>query len=415
MMQLAGQSANTIHVARQPILDQAGGVFGYELLYRGAATDTACAAEGDVASARVFADTVLSLGLDTLTVGRLAFVNLTRSMLVNDAGMLLPPAATVLELREDIAIDGEVIDACRRLHTAGHTLALDDFVAGSDAEVLLPYSKFVKVDVLATPPGDWAGLAARLKPQHVRMIAEKVETAAVVKEAHAAGYHLFQGYFFCKPTTFSSSAIPGRQLVYLNLLSALSRPDLTVRQLEDLVKHDVSLTYRVIRCVNSAAFGQRREIQSIRQALVMMGIGQIRKWASVWALAGFNTGGTSETVTVALLRARSCELVGEKLLGGDASSYFLLGLCSLLDVMLCRPMRTVLEEMPLPMGIRNALLGEPNSERSILDMVIAYQSGDFDAAEATARRTGLQAAMLPEVYTDALRWARELSVNSLAA
>jgi c-di-GMP-related signal transduction protein len=415
MMQLASDSRHTVYVARQPILDHSGDVFGYELLYRGTAADTTCSAEGDVASARVFADTVSSLGLDTLTAGRLAFVNLTRSMLVNDAGMLLPAAATVLELREDIPIDGEVIAACHRLRRAGYSMALDDFVAGSDAEILLPYTTFVKVDVLATPCETWAGLAARLRPMGVRMIAEKVETAAVVKQTHAAGYNLFQGYFFCRPTTFSANVVPGRHLVYLNLLGALARPDLTVRELEDLVKHDVSLSYRVLRCINSAAFGHRQEIHSIGQALVMMGMSRIRKWASVWAMAGFNRGGTRETVTVALLRARSCELVCEMLSAGSGETFFLLGLCSLLDVMLCQPMGVALEDMPLPPAIRNALLGNANVPRAVLDMVIAYERGDWDDATAAATRAGIDAAILPEIYADALRWARELSGISLAA
>lgn len=414
-MQLNLDPRDTVYVARQPIVDQAGKIFGYELLYRAAAADSACTTAAELASARVLSDTVLNLGLDTLTAGHLAFVNLTRPLLVNDAGTLLPRGATVLELREDVPVDGDVVDACRRLHAMGYALALDDFTAESDAEALLPYVKFVKVDVLATPVDAWAPLARRLSSLGARLVAEKAETAEVVRTAGAAGYTLFQGYFFCKPSTFSAAAVPARRLAYLNLLAALSRPELTIRELEDLVKHDVSLSYRVLRCINSASFGLRREITSIRQALVLLGTGQIRKWASVWSLAGLNSG-TPETVTLALLRARCCELVGAVLSDADAASeFFILGLCSLLDAMLNRPMATALGDMPLSAPIREALLGRPNFARSVLDLVIAYERGTWDEATGAATRIGLPAHVLPAAYADALRWARELSRTTLAA
>ena len=198
-MQLATDQRKTVFVARQPILDQSGRVFGYELLYRGSAGETACTTSGDLAGARVLTDAVLALGLDTLTCGLPAFVNLTKRLLVSDAGTLLPASSTVLELREDIAVDDDVVKACKRLHEVGYALALDDYSPHSGAEVLLPYVKFVKVDVLQTPARAREVLARQLQPRGIHLIAEKVETAQVAKDAAAVGYCLFQGYYFCKP------------------------------------------------------------------------------------------------------------------------------------------------------------------------------------------------------------------------
>jgi c-di-GMP-related signal transduction protein len=402
-------SRNTVCVARQPILDLAGRVYGYELLYRGSVDATACTAEGDIAGARVLSDAVLALGLDVLTNGRLAFINFTRSLLLNGAGTLLPPTSMVVELREDIEVDQEIVEACRSLHARGFALALDDFVPGSSAESLIPFVSFVKVDVLAIPPDERKKLAARLVPRGVRMIAEKVETAEVVEEARVHGYRLFQGYYFCRPKTFVASAMPGRHMAYLGLLGALNRDDLSVDELEDLVKHDVSLSYRVLRSVNSWLYGLRHEVTSIRHALVLLGIDQIRKWASVWVLAGLNSTGTQETVNVAILRARCCELLGDQLTRpDDGPSFFLLGLCSLLDVVLGRPMEEALKEMPLPATINGALLGEQNEARYVLDAVLAYEQGKWTEANAAMAQLRLSADLLPAVYGDALRWAREL-------
>jgi EAL and modified HD-GYP domain-containing signal transduction protein len=255
-----------------------------------------------------------------------------------------------------------------------------------------------------------ASLVKRFSTGAAKVIAEKVESAEAFQEAKSAGFTLFQGYYFCKPITCKAAKLPQRRLAYLQLLAALRQPNVGVREIEEIVKHDVSLSYRVLRCVNSAAFGLRSEVTSIRQALVMIGIAPIRKWVSVWAVAGLATGGTSELATVALLRARCCELLGEKMGGRVADSeLFLIGLCSVLDAILDRPMVEAIADLPLGEEVRAALLGEPNMARQVLDVVIAYEGGLWDEALDRARVLGLPDEAPATVYSDALKWARELS------
>jgi EAL and modified HD-GYP domain-containing signal transduction protein len=403
------------YVARQPILDPTGQVFGYELLYRAAADAVSCQDPRDMAAARVLNDAVLTLGLDTLTGGRRAFINVTRHMLLNDLVTVLAPETIVVEVLEDVGVDEEVIAACKRLREKGYSLALDDFTLQTGAEALIPFARYVKVDVLATPDEERRQIE-KLTPAGVKLVAEKVESAEIFEEARALGYSLFQGYYFCRPTTFAGGALSARRLAYARLLAALNKPNVSVNSVEDLIKHDASLTYRVLRCINSAAFGIRREIQSIRQALVLLGLDQVRKWASVWALAGLNGGASSELVTIAILRARSCEIVATHAIGADdASEYFLLGLCSLLDAMLGQPMNTAVAELPLSDTIRKALLGEQNSARSLLDAVIAHERGEWDEASRIAATLKVSPDRLPVAYADALKWARELSQNAAAA
>jgi c-di-GMP-related signal transduction protein len=406
---IGSDSRRSLSVARQPILDRRGQIFGHELLYRHAPDATSCTEGGDRAGARTLNDAVLSVGLDALTCGLPAFVNLTYQLLLEGAGTLLPRELAVLELREDIHIDDEVTEVCRQLHAAGYALALDDFVPGSPAEALLPWARYVKVDVLDTPESQWKAVAARMAAKNIRTVAEKVETTEVAAATLAAGYHYFQGYYFCRPTTFAATPLPARRLAYVQLLAALNRENLSLGEVENLVKHDVSLSYRVLRSANSAAAGVQREITSIRGALVMMGVDQIRKWASVWAIAGLSGGESPGAVSLALVRARSCERIGEELGGPDASGYFLLGLCSLLDVILRRPMAVALSDMPLPAAVRGALLGEPNNARTALDAVVAYERGEWESAAAAAERIGLNPSALPDAYVDAVRWARQLS------
>jgi c-di-GMP-related signal transduction protein len=413
-LDVGSDSRQAVTVARQPILDRTGQVVAHELLYRHNLDATSCTDRSDSVGARTLNDAMLSVGLDALTCGLPAFVNLTHQLLLGGAGTLLPREIAVLEIREDIPVDDEVVQICRKLHADGYALALDDFVAGSAHEALVPWVRYVKIDVLDTPPGEWKALAKRFSARKIKVVAEKVETIEVSEATREAGYDYFQGFYFCRPRTFAATHLPARRLAYVQLLAALNRPDLGFDELENLVKHDLSLSYRVLRSANSAAFAIHREVTSIRTALVLLGFDQIRKWASVWAIAGLSGGEAPAAVSLALVRARSCERIGELVGGSDTAGLFLLGLCSLLDVILRQPMEVALTDMPLPTPVREALLGASNSTRTALDAIVAYERGEWDGAGELIEQLGISPSQLPNVYADAVRWARQLSQFSTA-
>jgi EAL and modified HD-GYP domain-containing signal transduction protein len=395
-----------VRVVRQPILDVAGRLFAYELLYRESAHHDSCTETGDQATARVLTDAIQAIGLATLTNGRPAFINFTRHLLVSNAATLLPPKGIVIEIREDVPGDPEVVASCKHLRAAGYALALDDFVEGSEAETLLPFVNYVKLDMLTTPIQSVPALVKRLPG--TKLIAERVETPDMHAAAKKAGFRLFQGYYFCRPVACPSQALPQHRVAYLNLFAALNRPDLTIAELEDLVKRELSLTYRVLRSVNSAAFSFGREIDSIRQALVLLGIDHIRKWALVWSLAGLD-GEASETVSLALIRARCCEILGTAMSGPEAGAkMFLMGLCSLLDALLNQPLEIVMADLQISTEVRDALLGNPGTLRSVLDSVIAYERADWDHAASLAQGLGLPEQALADAYAKALPWSAGL-------
>jgi EAL and modified HD-GYP domain-containing signal transduction protein len=401
-----------VHVARQGILDARGHVIGYELLYRDGANGVPGAVGADLAGARLLADAVLDLRLDAITDGRTAFINLTHSLLLNGAATLLRPEAAVFELGRDIPVDSDVIEACHNLSASGFRLALDDLAPGAAAEALLPFAAFAKTDVRSVSRTDVAALAERLAPRGVPLVAKNVDTPAVFEWTREAGCTLFQGYYFCRPEMRSRGALPAHH-THLRLLAALNQPRVTIDELEELVKQDAVLSLRVLQCINSAAYAIRREVRSIREALVLLGMGPIRKWASVWCLAKLSAGVTSELATMAMLRARACELMAKQALDADADEMFLVGLCSLLDAMLNRPMAEALGDLPLSEAARRALLGEKNPLRSVLDAVLAYEAGSWD--EALTSDACDDEAILSRAYGSALVWARELSAANLSA
>ena len=398
-------------VARQPILDDRHQVFAYELLCRDAGSPTS---HGGDATARTLDAAVLSIGLDELTSGRLAFLEISREVLLSDVATLLPPEGLVLQLPADVGDDPAVMAACHSLHERGYTLALDAFVLGSATGPLLPLADFVKIDAAATPPDQFAAAIEHVRGARIRPIAQHVETHEAFESARAAGCKLFQGYYFCQPRTFAVRAISARPLAQVTLVAALNQPHVTLGAIEDLLKRDPRLSLRVLRCVNSAGFGLRREVHSIREALLLLGLHQVRKWASVWALAGVN-GGSPELVSLTVLRARCCELLGARLnLSDGGAEFFLLGLCSLLDAVTGCSMEDAVKELPLSQVTRDALLGGENEARYVLDAVIMHERGDWDAATAAATRVGLHAEDLPEAYHQALSWARQVTAAAAA-
>jgi len=404
-------SRRVVSIVRQPILDPKARVFGYQLFYEcgPAALDPI-----DTAAARMLSEAILSIGVDPLSCGRPLFIPLTRALLLAGAGSLLPPS-TVIVLDDSITGDNEVVEICRQLRQQRYSIAVAQYGANATMPELLPLAEYARVDLRRTKTRDWNTVAGQLKARGIKAIAERVENAEVAAAALEAGFSLLQGYYFCRPTTFLSTQIPARRLVYLKLLSALNRENVSMDEIEELVSRDLSLSVRVLRAVNSAAYGIRHEVTSLRNALVLLGLAQVRKWASVWAMTGLGEGDSSGLVGMSLVRARCCEYLGEMIPNREGTGYFLLGLCSMLDVILRRPMEIAIGDLPLPAMIRDALFGRDNLARTVLDTIVHYERGEWDAAYASTNRLNVNLDLLPDIYADAIRWARDLGEFAAAA
>jgi c-di-GMP-related signal transduction protein len=395
-------------VARQPILDRQGKVFGYELLFRRSPSVQTCDVSTNHASARVIVDAILSIGLDTLTGGKLAFFNLSHDMLLSGAPTLLPREKVVLELLEDIQDEPEVLEACAALKRSGYAIALDDVITTDTIGNLLPLADYVKIDFHAARTAQARAAVIKALPEkRPHLLAEKVETPQQFSDASSEGFSLFQGFYFGRPATHEVKRIAARRGAYALLLIKLNKPDISVAELEDVIKQDASLSYRVLRVLNSASTPLRVEIRSIRQAIILLGRDTIRRWASLWAIAAMGESTHPELVASSIIRARCCEMVDAST-NGDAGSGFLLGMCSLLDVILEQPMDVVLTKLPLDKSMRAALQGDQNDRRALLDCVIAYERGEWDRYDELAARAGTSSKVLQAAYHEALRWTRDL-------
>ena len=394
-------------MARQPILTREEQVFGYELLFRDGVENYFRALDPEMAS-RSTLDTSMLIGLDTLCAGRRAFLNCTREVLLKDYVTLLPPQQTVVEVLESVEPDDLVVAACQRLKENGYLIALDDFVADDRRHRLTEYADIIKVDCKLVRPDQQAALIKRYGPWKCRLLAEKVETHKEFVAAKNAGFIYFQGYFFRRPEVMVTHEVPANRLNYIRMLQAVSKPELDAREIENAIKVEASICYRLLRYMNSAVFGFSTEIHSIRHALSLLGEREIRRWVRLVATLGAAQDKSTELVTLALVRARFCELLSPKVQHGD-SDLFLLGLLSLFDAILEMPMAMILENIAIDHETKAVLLGGASRLRPLYQLMLARESGEWQQAAELAKQLPLKDEEVADLYWQAMQWARQVT------
>lgn len=379
--------------------------YGYELLFRSGPENFFRCDDPDLASCQVI-ELSLLMGSATLTGPHPAFINCTRNILLRDTITLLPRDRVVIEVLEHMPADEEVMAACARLHRSGYLIALDDYIPTPDTMRLLPFASMVKVDFLATDAARQAGVAAEMLRRGIRLIAEKVESREQFQLALRLGYHYFQGYFFCKPESLTMQDVPCSKLSYVQVLSIANRECYDVDALERAILREPSLCYRLLRYLNSAAFGLF-PIRSVRHALSLLGQREIRKWVSIAVAISISGDRPSELISCALTRARACEAFATAL-GDDSSGAFMVGIMSLMDAILDCPMEAVIAQLPLTTQCKDALRGGNDSLGKLLRLAICCEQGVWQEIADIAGERKFPEEMLWELYREACRWSSEI-------
>jgi c-di-GMP phosphodiesterase len=389
-----------VFIARQPIFDQQLEVAAYELLFRGANQNVAIVSDNDEATSTVVINAFTELGLETVVGDRRAWINVSREFLIRGLARALPRSLVALELLEDQKCDDALITSLAEHRAHGYTIALDDFV-WDDARVrLLDHVDIVKVDLLGRTPESIAEDVERLRRYDLTLVAEKVETREEYEHCVALGFDLFQGYFFCKPEKMEARGVAPSRLSILQLVAALQDPRIEFSTLERLVSRDVALSFRLLRYINSAFFGLRREVASIGRALTLLGIDNVKRWATLSVFAGIDEK-PRELIETALVRARFCELAGE----GNRDQLFTLGLFSVVDALMDAPIEEVVNSIPFPEEMRDALIARKGPKGKLLETAIRYERGDFAPP----------LDHFGEAYIEAMGWATTAAGELFAA
>lgn len=397
-----------IYLARQPIFDHTQQVIGYELLHRSGPGNFFVPIDPDVASSASVDRATMSVGLEQLTEGKLAFVNISRGVLMDEIYTLLPARRTVIELLETVAPDRQVVEACYRLKAYGYRLALDDYAGDPALGELLALADIVKIDLQAPSAAQAIAAVAPHRDRGAMLVAEKVENTEMHRDAVAAGYHFFQGYYFCRPEMIHAHDVSPTKLHVMRFLAEVCRADVSFDRLEEIFRQEVSLATRLLRYLNSAGFGWTQEIASLEHALRLVGLRQLQKWGAMTGVVTLAADKPQELAVTALARARFSEklahLVGDT---GHEVEFFLTGLLSLMDAMVGRPLSEVLASMSVSDSVRNALLGAESRVASVLHAVTAYERGAWPEVERFISTHDVESRPVHDAYAASLSWARE--------
>ncbi len=399
----------SVFIARQPVFDGDLEVFGYELLFRADDSESAGDVDPEAATSQVLMNAFTEFDTDDLVGTHPAFINFTRRLILEP-----PPfdrSRFVIEIGEEIPVDEQLVDAVRRLHESGFQVSVGAFEPGCGQEPLLPFADFIRCNVLAQ---DDDRLRATLKWLHdngigARKIAEKVETHERQQACRELGFDYFQGFFLSRPRVVSTAKIPENRVVVLKLLSEVRDPNLDMGDLEKTVTRDPRLVFKLLKLTNSAANRRAVKVKSIGHAMTMLGLNRIRSWVSMIALCDLDDKPDALQVQ-AILRARACEQLAERMKLGDGETYFSAGLFSLLPAFFDQPLETLLETINVTTEMRDALLAYDGDIGLVLKSVMDYESGDFDSLNwYDLHARGLDVDDLASVYIDACRWARGVS------
>lgn len=401
-------SGRQVSVARQPIFDGAKGVVGYELLFRSGFENYYQSLDADKSSIDVIANSYFVVGFDDLTGGKKWFINFTRNLLIKGVAALLPREKVVIEVLEDVKPGPEVLDACRTLKSAGYVLAMDDFVLKDQSSPLLDLADIVKVDWTATTPQEREVICPSLLKRGIQVLAEKVETLEEFDQARSCGCGYFQGYFFSKPVIHRGTEIPGNIAAYMRLMEQASKPEISYEEVETLIRQDIALSYKLLRFLNSAWFGLRCKIDSIKHALVLLGPVEFRKWLSLVSLKHLTTDKPEELVLNSMARARVCEQIGS-IIGPESrqSELFLTGMFSHIDSLTDMTLEDALARLPLNDDIKRSLMGEPGPLTNVLDTVKSYEQARWHEFAAQAANLPIDEEVVPGIFSDSWKWARD--------
>lgn len=400
-------SEQHILLARQPIFDENIKIAAYELLVRSDNTNQANIFDGDSATSQVMLNAFNEMDIGDVVQGHPAYINFTRNLILNP-----PPFDKnrfVIEVLEDIEVDEELNRNLRSLKDAGYTIALDDFVYDNKWDAALHIADIVKIDVLAFDEAEIKRHVELLKPFKVVLLAEKVETHEMFHYCKSLGFKLFQGYFLSKPEQVKGRKVPASKLVVLNLLAQLQNPDVELSSISSIIAKDPVLSVKLIKLVNSAAFSGRREITSLQHAVSMLGLLQVKSWATLLSLSNMADKPNAPSV-LAMTRAKMCQLLAECFANSSNSDpYFTTGLLSNLDAFFDVELKEIIASMPLSQVVVDGLMEGAGAIGLVLKTVVASEKANWqDIDWEGLRKLNIGARELESSYRESIRWASQL-------
>lgn len=405
-----------VYVGRQPIFDRSGNIYGYELLYRNSETNSFPDVDPEQATKSLLINTFITIGFEKVSGGRRAFVNFTEELLL-ERSLNIHPDQVVIEVLEGVRMTPKVIHSLREYKKAGFKIALDDFVLSSEHmqyPELFTCINFIKVDFLNTSEQERKAIEDLAKDYpNITLLAEKIETEAEYMQAKEVGYNLFQGYFFERPEIIKAKDIPANYVMHLHVINMLRKNNPNITEIAGMIGRDVSLSFKMLRYINSLAFGIPNKISSIKQALVLMGLEEGTKWMQILLVhdmgKGSGNGRTQALVEKSLTRAKLCELIAEHKNKPHADMFFLMALFSMINLIMRRKMEDILPLLSLSSEIQETISGHNTAMTPYLELVIAVEDLDMPRIDIYSQVIGIEKEYLAKYTHEAYSWVNKFN------
>ncbi|WP_196140326.1 EAL and HDOD domain-containing protein [Aliikangiella sp. G2MR2-5] len=397
--------------ARQPIFDGNNKLYGYELLYRNLHPDAAIFEDGNKASSELLINYCGGILNDEEAPYVKVFINLTRRLLLSDFFLPVHPSRLVVEIVEDTFIDKLLLDRIKQLRQKGFQFALDDYAFDNSFDELLPLLDYIKIDLMITDKDELKSQMQRLEhdvlvnlEQRPSFLAEKVETQAIHEFCRDIGFELFQGYFLEKPQLVYGKKISNSSEIALQIVAQLQDPEITIDALSHSISRDTNLSYQILKIINSPLCRLPRKVNSLKEAVVFLGLNQIKKWSMAMVLAG-NSGSSTELFRILLTRARACEIFAENKGYENPDSFFTVGLFSAIDAVMMADKKWLIEKLDLAEDINRAILKEEGKKGEVLKYVMALEMGNWEMSQKMSDEDNIE---LFSAHEHAINWANQL-------
>ena len=399
------------YAARQPILDLNKKLYGYELLFRDSLDNVFPDIDGDEATSKMIEASKFNMGISEFTNNKLAFINFTLETLIQGYPEMLTNEEVVIEVLETIKPGKRLLGLCKDLHSKDYIIALDDYEHQNVWVHFFPFIKIIKVDFQKHNLQSIKTIIDAVKNYpHIDLLAEKVETYQEYEQAQQLGFKFFQGYYFARPEMVKTKNLSPSQISMAELLYETSKKELDLTRITKVFERDVSLSYKLLRYANSASFKRRSEVSTIKQALVILGSSELKRFLGLMFAVTANPDKPTELIKLAMVRAKFCELVTSDMgVKFDISTAFLTGLLSMIDAILDEDLASVLAKLPLSAEIKDPLLTRKGFMAAIIILAELIEHAQWDKTDIVMEKLKLDKEKAVKHYNEALAWADEQS------
>ena len=422
-------------IARQPIFDRDNKVFAYELLFRAGfdnfvierdedTRNNEKLSEGersheDKLTSNVITEGFTSFDFDKLTNGKRAFINFTDQLIIEEVAYALPKDLVTVEILETVNPTVQIVEAVKKLKEKDYIVALDDFLFKDLDNPLIKLVDIIKVDFMDCTVEEWGIIVKEIRKKYpnIKFLAEKVETLEDYYQGLEFGYDYFQGYYFSKPEIIKGKGIPDNKLNQIRILGEINKKDVGFDDLENIFKTDVSLSLKLLKFINSSFYGFKNEVKSIKHALVMLGLFEIKKWVSLVSLNNLKSNKPDELIITSLIRANFLEKLVLKAGKHDKTQEaFILGMFTVVDALLDKPMEEILEEFPIDNEIKTALIARQNKIKTeeknfyynIINILDSLENAKWDNLSNLCKEMKLEENEIATLYKSALEIADDI-------